>query len=428
MATHTNQASPVDSVDSTMTADRQPTSRPSTRADRTSSLGPGDPRCQTLAALSIGGGVIHFAIVPQLAQAATALGVAFAIAGWFQFACGAALVTRPSRAWALVTLLGNLVLVTVWALSRTTSLETWTGDGGVEPASALGVLGVSLEVILAIGAAGLVVAPGFLQAMSNRLGRVVVGVVSFGVLVATTALLLTAGANLVQTDEGHDNAGSVSGPTTPESNVGEPAASEHDHEQAAGTAPADHGHAEASITYEQLPPETKAEVDQVIDEWAHKYPTGADAQKDGWFKSTPSLYGIGSHYIKNPTDLTSVAVPFDMMQPNILLYDGEGPDAKFAGVSYVVSGDIEGFTGPYDVWHAHRSVCIGQDGVTLTEDNSPFWFSESECTASGRRVLPIAADKMIHLWIGSGYTDAPILAHDNPKLYDGYYPKRSPGS
>ncbi len=51
--------------------------------------------------------------------------------------------------------------------------------------------------------------------------------------------------------------------------------------------------------------------------------------------------------------------------------------------------------------------------------------SESECTAAGRRVMPLAAARMIHMWIGPGYTDAPIFAHDNPELYDGYCPKRS---
>lgn len=185
----------------------------------------------------------------------------------------------------------------------------------------------------------------------------------------------------------------------------------------------DRHHGESSILYADLPADTRGEVDQVIAAWARRYPTAADAAKDGWWKSTPNLYGIGSHYIKNVTGF-SVAVPFDMLNPNILLYDGEGPDAKFAGVSYVVAGDIEGFTGTYDFWHAHGSVCIKDGKISLTEERSRFWYSETECTANGGRVMPIAADRMIHLWIGPGYTDAPIFAHDNPEIYDGYYPKQ----
>ena len=181
---------------------------------------------------------------------------------------------------------------------------------------------------------------------------------------------------------------------------------------------------ESRISYAQLPPATKTQVDRVRAAWAHKYPTAAAAVRAGWFKSTPSLYGIGAHYVKSVRGL-SVAAPFDLMHPPILLYDGEGPDAKFAGLSYVVKGDARGFAGCYDVWHTHKSVCIDrQHRITLTEPDSWRWYSESECRANGGFVMPLAADRMIHVWIGPGYTNAPIFAHDNPKLYDGYYPKR----
>jgi len=42
--------------------------------------------------------------------------------------------------------------------------------------------------------------------------------------------------------------------------------------------------------------------------------------------------------------------------------------------------------------------------------------------------MKLAADTMIHVWIGPGCTGAPIFAHDNPKLFDGYYPKRGGAS
>jgi hypothetical protein len=188
--------------------------------------------------------------------------------------------------------------------------------------------------------------------------------------------------------------------------------------------PANSGGEESRVTYAELPAATKAQVDDVRAAWAHRYPTAADAMRAGWFKSTPSLYGIGAHYVKDVRGF-SVAEPFDLLHPPILLYDGEGPDAKFAGVSYVVKGNSQGFAGCYDVWHTHKSVCIDkQHRITLTEPHSWRWYSDSECRAVGGHVMPLAADKMIHVWIGPGYTNAPIFAHDNPKLYDGYYPKR----
>lgn len=209
-------------------------------------------------------------------------------------------------------------------------------------------------------------------------------------------------------------------PNTPETRVllsADTSAAGHSHDGS-------HSHDESTITYKQLPKTTKAEVDQVIALWATKYPTGGDAAKDGWLKATKSLYGIGAHYIKGAA--FGGADTFDMLAPNILLFDGEGPDAKFAGVSWVVGGIPEGFTGEYDSWHSHTSVCSQGGTVTsLSEEGSSMWYSESECIAAGGRVVPLANDQMMHLWIGPEYIDeAPIFAHDHPKLFDGYQAKR----
>jgi hypothetical protein len=189
---------------------------------------------------------------------------------------------------------------------------------------------------------------------------------------------------------------------------------------------AGHAHTESTITYAELPEATKAEVDQVIAQWATKYATAADAAEDGWFLGSRSLYGIGAHYVKEVRGL-SVAAPFDLLNPPVLLFDGDGPDAKFAGVSYIVAEESpEGFTGNYDFWHFHPSVCSrGGSIVSLSEEGSEVWYSESECVAAGGQVTPLVADNMMHLWIGPEYMDsAPIFAHDHPKLFDGYNPKR----
>ena len=63
--------------------------------------------------------------------------------------------------------------------------------------------------------------------------------------------------------------------------------------------------------------------------------------------------------------------------------------------------------------------------VSLNELNSSVWYSEPECLAAGGSVIPLASDEMLHLWIGPDYINgAPIFAHDHPKLYNGYDPKR----
>ena len=186
-----------------------------------------------------------------------------------------------------------------------------------------------------------------------------------------------------------------------------------------------HHHAESRVTLAQLPAATRSEVDRVIALWARKYPTAADAAKDRWVKATKSLYGIGSHYLHGGVTGFLGAKGFDLEQPNIMLFDGEGPDAKFAGVSYIVSGATpEGFTGPDDVWHRHSAVCFAA-GLVISEgenEGSPINLGDAECKRRHGIMFPIANLSMIHLWIGPGYTGAPIFAHDNPKLYDGYQP------
>ena len=392
-----------------------------------------------LAAPSVGAGVIHLAMVPQHAAASFGIGLAFAAAGWFQIAFAVGMVARPTRQLAQLAIAANVAFVAAWAWSRTVGLPAWTGDGGVEPVSMVDGFCVALEAVVVGGAIVALVAPNAFRARTRQ-AALVAAILPVGLLIATTVVLASPQtANHAHGGAEHDRV------ETAATGAGSPnttAAPAHDHGAAdAGqipvgtTPPAGHTHGaatedgadarhhgESEVTLAELPATTRAEVDQVIAEWATKYPTGADAMKAGWFKATPNLYGIGSHYIHSVQGF-SVALPFDMLKPTILLYDGEGPDAKFAGVSYVVAGGAEGFTGPYDFWHEHESVCLNEGKVTLTEEGSKYWYSETECRAAGGRILPIGGDLMIHLWIGPGYTDAPIFAHDNPEMYDGYYPK-----
>ena len=241
--------------------------------------------------------------------------------------------------------------------------------------------------------------------------RVVLLILS-GAAAAALVIGLVVGTTGVLPDETTDDHAQVAGAAAPH----------HDAESAAtGDG---HHHNESSITYEQLRGTTKAQLDKLIAEYGDKYPTGADASQDGWFKATRSLYGIGAHY--SPADTFTVAADFDLMEPNILLFDGEGPDAKFAGVSYIVAGDApEGFAGSHDTWHEHEKVCfMGANIVSVIEDDSDLWYSEDECRFAGGRLLSLKNDQMVHVWIGPDYIDnAPIFAHDHPKLYNGYHPK-----
>ena len=365
-------------------------------------------RC-SLAVLSFGAGAVHLVMVPQHAQISGGMGLAFAFAGWFQIAFGAVMLTAPRRLLLWLAIAANLLFVAVWVISRTAGLPDWTGDSGTETAQSADILCVVFEVAVVIGAVALLAAPRFLA--NWRLPSfAIAALVSLAVVLASTAVFAAPGT-----------ATHAHGPDVAHAAL---ASAAHDHAVAGSVAAEGHAHTDSTITYEQLPKATKREVDQVIALWANRYPTAGDAASAGWFKGTRNLYGIGAHYIKSAA--FTGAATFDLLNPNILLYDGDGPDAKFAGVSWVVAEKPEGFTGGYDSWHSHTSVCMQGGGITsLSEENSQVWLSESECTTRGGRVFPLSNDQMMHLWIGPGYIDSgPIFAHDHWKLYDGFSPKR----
>ena len=192
-----------------------------------------------------------------------------------------------------------------------------------------------------------------------------------------------------------------------------------------------HHHNDSKITYAQLTPQTKAQVDIVI-KWASKYKTAADANKDGWVKATRSLYGIGAHYLKGgPLGFTTMPTDPNLAEPNVLLFDGEGTDAKLAGVSYIMNNPVnpEGFTGKDDSWHRHDSVCfIIKQMLVVSEgsaEGSPINLPADVCKAREGIMFPISNLTMMHLWIGDGYMgNYPIFAHDHPLLLNGYQPQK----
>ena len=156
-----------------------------------------------------------------------------------------------------------------------------------------------------------------------------------------------------------------------------------DHDDAAAKS---HHHDDSTVTYEKLNATTKAEVDVII-QWAAKYKTGADAKKDGWTKATKSLYGIGAHWLRGGVaGFTGGDGGFNIKEPNVLLFDGEGDDANLAGVSWILSAatNPEGFTGPDDSWHRHSSVCFSE-GLVISEGEADPTCTDQFETDSGRR-------------------------------------------
>jgi hypothetical protein len=131
---------------------------------------------------------------------------------------------------------------------------------------------------------------------------------------------------------------------------------------------------------------------------ALKYPTAADAEAAGWRKVTPYVPGIAAHYM----NFKYVDGTFNIEEPEMLLYDGNGPDAAVVGLSYYIlhRGEAEptqGFTGDNDHFHRHIGLCI-KDGLVIDDSTS----TEEECAAAGGRKQGGGAGWMNHVWVIPG--------------------------
>ncbi len=131
---------------------------------------------------------------------------------------------------------------------------------------------------------------------------------------------------------------------------------------------------------------------------AMQYPTAADATKAGYYRVTTYVPGIAAHYMK----FKNVDGKFDLDEPEMVLYDGNGPDAHVVGLSYYLiqpgsSEPTQGFTGANDHGHRHIGLCTSAAGVigdsTLTKE---------ECAARGGVKSDGSDAWMIHAWVVPG--------------------------
>lgn len=132
---------------------------------------------------------------------------------------------------------------------------------------------------------------------------------------------------------------------------------------------------------------------------ALQYPTAADAMAAGWVRVTPYVPGIAAHYMR----FVYVDGTFDITEPEMLLYDGNGPEAAVVGLSYYVlqDGDAEptqGFTGPNDHFHRHVGLCT-KPGAGVIGDSTT---TPEECEALGGRKSNGSRGWMNHVWVIPG--------------------------
>ena len=241
-------------------------------------------------------------------------------------------------------------------------------------------------------------------------------------LVAALALVVAvAVAMVVDSSPDGSNASLADAADTAADTADTEAAAEEVPYPAVTAVPVGH-HGEYDVQYDDVPPDTQAEL-ETVRAIIERYPTAADAMADGWKTATTNLVGIAAHFLRDgPIGFTQFDSGFDINEPEALLFDGTEPDSPIVGVSYLASGAAapEGFSGPWDVWHRHDAVCFA-GGLVIAEvgghPDSKIAISADDCKAQNGYMFPISNLSMIHVWMKPGYpSETGVFAHDHSDL------------
>ena len=375
-----------------------------------------------LAALSLGAGVIHFAVSGEHYDVSWAHGTFFAVVAWLQLSWAVAVVLRPTRSLLTAGVLLNAGILGVWAVSRAWGVpvgpDAWTPESialsdALSSVCELGIVALALAVL---------VRPAMAQRQLRPAVAVpVVGVAGLGVAVVSSLAFTPALASSQHHDAGGSHAHSAT-------------ASGHDH----GLASSGHQHGVTTLNGQQVKGVKAADVaaesqpDQPLDattratlktqltearDFALRYPTVADATAAGYRLAGGFAPGSGAHYITY-SGLTGAGA-FDPTKPISLIYDGTNPASQVIGLMYYGLGENapEGFAGPNDHWHRHSNVCIknGPNGLDV-----PFPADQdvtaAQCAGVQGNLLKTTG-YMVHAWVVPSW-ESPlgVFSHDNPDV------------
>lgn len=376
-----------------------------------------------IAALMLGSGAIHFAMMGEHAGVSWTHGLFFATAGWVQLALAAMIGFRPTKPVVIIGILINVGLLTVWVLTRTVGIAIG-GDGTPDVWGKVDGLAAVFEGLAVAASVGLLSKSFSRRPISASVGFTGIGVTLVAVAVLTSVVFSPAATDASATSTGHGSTGGAAGGHTLSAPVG-PAglvdtgnglivtgALTGDSQCERSGPPASAGQTgkdaeghSARGPYKQVPltrdESVALEAQQVqARAVALKYPDVAAAEAAGYRKSTAYVPCIGAHYTN-----TGLVAKFDPSAPSELLFDGTTPDAKIVGLSYLVfhlDGPPEGFAGPNDRWHQHTlngGLCIGKDGVVIGAEST----SEADCKARGGAKAKLDNIWMVHDWIVPGW-------------------------
>lgn len=389
-----------------------------------------------LVALSLGAGVIHFAVSGEHFDLGWRHGTFFAVTAWFQLSWAVAIMVRPNRRVLAVGVAANLAVIATWAMSRIWGVPVGPGAWEPEPVALADALATGLEAGIVVISLAVLLRPALAQqSVRPSVGLAGIGVSGLAVAVVSTMALAPAFASDHHGGDGtaaHDDAGEIDaghGHGTAGTATGEAGEQVEGHTNAVISADGSsaceqagvsnegnsgHGH-RGPVPYEPLDAETRATFASQVEQSntvVAKYPTVSAAEAGGWRRITPYVPCIAAHYINGGL----LDGTFDPAAPEILLFDGTDPDSQIVGLSYLVFTDPEtpppGFAGDNDPWHVHRQLCIGAGGVVGDENAT-----KEECEQRGGRVVPLKNLWMMHMWNVAGWDSRwGLFSSEHPDL------------
>jgi hypothetical protein len=385
-----------------------------------------------LVALSLGAGVIHFAVSGGHFDVGWVHGAFFAVVAWLQVSWAVAAIVRPTRRLLVAGIVGNLVVIVTWLMSRIWGVPIGPDSWTPEDVSLADGLATGFEVGIVLISGAVLLRPALAQqSLRPTLGIAGLGISGLAVAIASTVALSPSFASEhhhgdeasmahehgagAESDGAHaEGAGHAAGHTNAIIQADGNSACEQS--GVANEGNSGHGH-RGPVPFTPMDQETQAQYRVQVQEAydaAARFPTVADAEAGGYRRITPYVPCIAAHYIKN----SALGNPFDPSEPEILLYEGTDPGSGIVGLSFLQFSDPdqspEGFAGELDPWHIHEQLCIGGSGGGVVGDEST---SDEECTERGGRVVPLDNLWMSHMWPVAGWESRwGLFSSEHPDL------------
>ena len=378
-----------------------------------------------LASLSFAAGAIHLVMAPSHAGESTVEGAGFLIAGWLQIGLAAMLLMQASRLVLRASIVVNVGLIGLWAVSRIWGLPVGAHAWHPESVSSVDLTCVAIEGVLILTAAALLTRPSFARMLDGA--SLLTGVlVPIGVVALASGVLLSPSARNHAAGS-HGDHGSASGHGH---DGGDATGGGHGHEPTTddlGFSALSNGHQHGSGEVE-LDSRTQALLDDELDETRElvdKYPTVADAEAAGYRRAGPFTPGLGTHYVNygayTGASGDALVGSYETMTP-VLIYDGHQAGSDIAGFMYMANGADgqapEGFIGPNDHWHYHTNTCITyKDGVIEAPLGADAENVTQELCSKYGGFLIENTGYMVHVWSVPGYESSEgMFSEVSPEL------------